>query len=69
VKEEKYVPTTYGKITSKFYVTSCVIMVVKPSNMKSLILGMLLVARKLIQIIRTRNIVSSFASSFTRYSY
>jgi hypothetical protein len=41
----------------------------KPSNMNSLILGMLLVARKLTRIVRTHNIVSSVVSSFRCYSH
>lgn len=56
-------PTTSGKITSKFRVTSCMRKFDKPSRMNSLILGVLLAARKLIQIICTPNIVKSFVAS------
>ena len=57
-------PTTSGKITSKFHVTSCMRKFDKPSRMNSLILGVLVVTRKLIQITCTKNIVTSVVSSF-----
>jgi hypothetical protein len=62
-------PTSSGKITSEFQVTSCMMKFDKPSRMNSLILGVLLVARKLIQIICNQNIVTSVVSSFRCYSY
>jgi hypothetical protein len=68
-KRGKHMPTTSGKITSKYHVTSCMIKFDKPSRLNSLILGVLLVARKLIQIICTQNIVTSVVSSFRCYSY
>jgi len=68
-KRGKCMPTTSGKITSEFQVTSCMMKFDKPSRMNSLILGVLLVARKLIQIICNQNIVTSVVSSFRCYSY
>jgi hypothetical protein len=68
-KRGKCMPTTSGKITSKFHVTSCMRKFDKPSRMNSLILGMLFVLRKLIQIICTQNIVTSVVSSFRCYNY
>ena len=63
----KILLTTSGKIISKFHATR-MRMFDKPSRMNNLILSVMLVARKLIGIICTQDVVISVVSSFWSYS-